>query len=210
MLLCCLLFAPLTPHTPWAAPWVCKVPQPDFLSTPNPTRSFQLPSSLPSTFRSAYKLLQMRRGLPTFLSISPHNEENKALPYGSLPFTMQPTCPSHLSLFTVLYADSVAIPHDSLICAFLCRSHSLILRQLVCTRSSICNCSLVKDRHSLPNSTIGRTVCLVTVNTYCLLTGAWCLTSFQTAHPIALPFLKHSSTSSLPSVTSTFPRILKL
>ena len=74
--------------------------------------------------------------------MSPCNEENNAI-CGNLPSSMRPTCPSHLSLFAVMYADKVATPHDFLICSLVCRFDSLtprmLLRQLECTRSSFCN-----------------------------------------------------------------------
>ena len=62
--------------------------------------------------------------------MSPCNEENNAI-CGNLPSSMRPTCPSHLSLFAVMYADKVATPHDFLICSLVCRSDSLTPRMLL-------------------------------------------------------------------------------
>ena len=75
--------------------------------------------------------------------MSPCNEENNAI-CGNLPSSMRPTCPSHLSLFAVMYADKVATPHDFLICSLVCRSDSLtprmLLRQLESSLVFFLNC----------------------------------------------------------------------
>ena len=68
--------------------------------------------------------------------MSPCNEENNAI-CGNLPSSMRPTCPSHLSLFAVMYADKVATPHDFLICSLVCRSDTLLTQKTTLIQSHL-------------------------------------------------------------------------